>query len=87
MSEFIVIGNTISVYALRDYIMRHKVDASDSLILNPQDFETLLQQIKASEEGIPDFPIKILEVIITKDTTDAVPVGKIQIVKNEKSYL
>jgi len=87
MSEFIFIGNAISVYALRDYIMRHKVDATDALILNPHDFDALLQEMKTSSEGLPDFPVTILQVIITKDTTDTVPIGKLQIVKNEKSYL
>lgn len=87
MSEFIFIGNQISVYALRDYIMRHKIDATDSLILSPQDFETIVHEIKTSAEGLTDFPINILGVIITKDTTNTVPIGKLQIVKNEKSYL
>ncbi len=87
MSEFIFIGNQISVYALRDYIMRHKIDATDSLILNPHDFDTVIHEIKSTGEGLTDFPVKILEVIITKDTTDTVPIGKLQIVKNEKSYL
>ena len=87
MSEFIFIGDQISIYTLRDYIMRHKVDATDSLILNPHDFELIIQEMKASPEGITDFPMKILEVIITKDTTNDVPIGKLQIVKNEKSYL
>ena len=87
MSEFIFIGNPISVYALRDYIMRHKIDATDNLILHPHDFDALIQDMKNSAEGLPDFPVKILEVIITKDTADSVPIGKVQIVKNEKSYL
>lgn len=87
MSEFIFIGNTISVYALRDYIMRHKIDAGDSLVLNPHDFEIIIQEIKTSAEGLHDFPVKLLEVIITKDTTNTIPIGKLQIVKNEKPYL
>lgn len=87
MSEFIFIGDNISVYLLRDYIMRHKIDATDSLILNPHDFEMILHEVKTSPEGLTDFPIKILDVIIAKDTTNAIPIGKLQIVKNEKSYL
>lgn len=87
MSEYIFIGNEISVYALRDYIMRHKVDAGDLLVLNAHDYDALIHEMKASAEGLPDIPVKILEVIISKDTTDAIPVGKLQIVKNEKPYL
>ena len=87
MSQFIFIGNQISVYTLRDYIMRHKIDATDTLILNPHDFDALIHDMKTSGEGLPDFPVKILEVIIVKDTTDTVPIGKLQIVKNEKPYL
>ncbi|MFT3793263.1 hypothetical protein [Flavobacterium sp.] len=87
MSEFIFIGNKISVYALRDYIMRHRIDAGDSLVLNPHDFETIIQEMKNSPEGLHDFPVKLLEVLIAKDTTDTIPIGKLQIVKNEKPYL
>ncbi len=87
MSEFIFIGNKISVYSLRDYIMRHKIDAGDTLVLNAHDFDTIVHEMKASAEGLHDFPVKLLEVIITKDSTDSVPIGKIQIVKNDKPYL
>ena len=83
MSEFIFIGDQISVYTLRDYIMRHKINATDSLILNPHDFDAIIHEIKATGEGLTEFPVKILQVIITKDTTDSVPIGKLQVVKNE----
>ena len=87
MSEHIFIGNKISVYALRDYIMRHKIDAGDLLVLNPHDYDAMIHEMKTSAEGLPDIPVKILEVVITKDSTDTIPIGKLQIVKNEKPYL
>lgn len=87
MSEFIPIGNAISAYSLRDYIMRHKIDATDVLVLNAHDHDALVHDIQSSDEGLTDFPIKILKVIITKDTTNTIPAGKLQIVKNEKPYL
>lgn len=86
MSEFIFIGEQISVHSLRDYIIGHKIDAGDSLILNPHDYNAILQDMKNAPEGLPDFPVKILEVIITKDSTDTIPIGKLQIVKSDEFY-
>lgn len=74
----------MSVAGIRDYIITHRIDQGDTLVLSHQDFDHLVQDMKNSAEGIPDIPIKILNVIITQDSTDTVPIGKVQIVKNEK---
>lgn len=87
MSAFIFIGNKISVPSLRDYILSHKIDAGDSLVFHTHDYDTVVQEMKTSAEGLPDFPLQLLNVILTKDLTDTVPIGKVQIVKNEKPYL
>lgn len=87
MSEFIFIGNKISVPSLRDYILSHKVDAGDQLILNTHDYDAIVHEMKMSGEELPDFPLQLLNVILNKDPTDTVPIGKLQIVKNEKPYL
>lgn len=83
MSTFNVI-HQMSVAGLRDYIITHRIDQGDSLVLNAHDFEHLVQDMRQSSDEVPDFPIQILNVIITKDTTDSVPAGKVQIVKNEE---
>lgn len=87
MSEFFPIAHRITVPALRDYIMTHQLNNGDSLVVSPHDFQELVHEIKSSPEGIPDFPLNVLGVNILQDSTDTVPVGKIQIVKNEKPYL
>lgn len=83
MSQFTFLQK-INVAGIRDYIMSHRIDQGDSLVLHPQDFEHLFHDIKATSDEIPDIPLKVLGVIITQDSTDTVPIGKIQIVKNEK---
>ncbi|NUY79461.1 hypothetical protein HUK80_01025 [Flavobacterium sp. MAH-1] len=83
MSEFTFL-HRMSVAGIRDYIITHRIDQGDTLVLNPHDFEHLIQDMKNSAEGIPDIPVKILNVIVTQDSTDTVPIGKVQIVKNEK---
>jgi len=85
MSEYIFIGDTISLPSIRDYIISHKINEGDTLVVSPTDFKEIIDGIKASGEGFPDIPLTLLGAIITKD--DNVPVGKIQIVKNEKPYL
>ena len=87
MSQYTTIGHSISLPALRDYIITHKVDQGDSIVLSAQDFKEIVEEIKTSGEGLPDFPVTLLGVIITKDTTDSVPIGKVHIVKNDKPYL
>ncbi len=83
MSEFVVIGHAISVAAIRDYLFAKKIDKGDSIVLNPHDYENLLDEIRNSDEPI-DIPVNVLGVLLLKDTTGDVPAGKIQIVKNEK---
>ncbi|MNY68454.1 hypothetical protein D3C86_2062190 [compost metagenome] len=53
------------------------------MLLNPADYENLLEEIRSSDEPI-DIPINVLGVLLIKDTNDNVPSGKVQIVKNEK---
>ena len=83
MSEFVVIGNHISTSAIRDYLFAKKIDRGDSLVLNIQDFEHILDEIRQSEEPV-DIPLNVLGVLLIKDTSGDVPVGKVQIVKNDK---
>lgn len=82
MSEFVVVGKTISIAAIRDYLFAKKIDKGDSLVLNPMDYEHLLEEIRNSEEPI-DIPLNVFGVLLVKDTSGDVPLGKVQIVKNE----
>jgi len=83
MSEFVVVGSAISVASIRDYLFAKKIDKGDSIVLNPQDYENLLEEIRNSDEPI-DIPVNVLGVLLLKDTSGEVPVGKVQIVENEK---
>lgn len=87
MSGYINIGKRITLPLLRDYIITHKIDQGDTIVLNLHDLKALVQEAKTSEETLPDFPLTMLGVILTQDPTDVVPIGKIQIIKNEKPYL
>ncbi|KGO91933.1 hypothetical protein [Flavobacterium subsaxonicum] len=83
MSEFVVVGHSISVAAIRDYLFAKKIDKGDSIVLNPMDYEHLTEEIKNSDEPI-DIPVNVFGVLLLKDTSGDVPVGKVQIVKNDK---
>jgi hypothetical protein len=82
MSQQFTLGKEISVRLLRDYVIEHKVNKGDSIVLSALNFEHIVEEIKRSPEGLM-VPIKILDVIIAKDNTSTVETGKIQIVKNE----
>jgi len=83
MSEFVVVGHAISIASIRDYLFAKKIDKGDTLVLNPTDYESIGEEIKNSEEPI-DIPVNVFGVLLVKDTTDNVPVGKVQIIKNDK---
>lgn len=83
MSEFVTIGHSISTAAIRDYLFAKKIDKGDSLVLNIMDYEHILDEIRSSDEPV-DVPLNVLGVLLVKDTSDSVPVGKVQIIKNEK---
>jgi hypothetical protein len=83
MSEFVVVAHGISMASLRSYLLAKKIDKGDSLVLNPTDYETILDEIRNSDEAI-DIPLNIFGVLLVKDTTDTVPAGKVQIIETEK---
>lgn len=83
MSEFVVVGDHITVATIRSYLFAKKIDKGDTLVLNPMDYEHLIGDIKHSGEPI-DIPLNVLGVLLAKDASGDVPVGKLQIVKNEK---
>lgn len=83
MSEFVILGSTISIASIRGYLFAKKIDKGDSLVLNAVDYENLLEEIRNSDESI-DIPLNVLGVLLIKDPNDDVPIGKVQIVKNEK---
>ncbi len=83
MSEFVVIGSSISIATIRDYLFAKKIDKGDSLLLNPANYDHLLEEIRHSGEPI-DIPLNVMGVLLIKDTTGNVPVGKVQIVEDEK---
>lgn len=83
MSEFVVVGHAISVASIRDYLFSKKIDKGDSIVLNVQDYENVLDEIRNSDEPI-DIPVNVLGVLLLKDTSGDIPAGKVQIIKNEK---
>lgn len=83
MSEFVTIGHAISIAAIRDYLFAKRIDQGDTLVLNEHDYHTISEEILHSGEPV-DIPVNVLGVLLAKDTTGDIPVGKVQIVKNEK---
>ena len=83
MPEFVAVGHAISIASIREYLFSKKIDKGDSIVLNPADYENILDEIRNSEESI-DIPLNVFGVLLIKDTTDTVPTGKVQIVENEK---
>lgn len=86
MSQYTFIGEKLSMASLRSYIITHKVNEGDSLVLNSHDYRALVEDIRAKEEELPDFPLELLGVFISQDSTDSVPIGKVQIVNSEKPF-
>jgi hypothetical protein len=82
MSQQFTIGKEISVRVLRDYVIEHKVNKGDSIVLSALNYEHILEEMRHSGEQIP-VPLEILGVRILKDNMNSVETGKIQIVKNE----
>ena len=82
MGQQVFIGSDISFKSLRDYIFVHKLEKGDTIAIHPQNYEHILEEIKNSEEPI-DIPINVFGILLVKDTTDSVELGKVQIIKNE----
>jgi len=82
MSEQIFIGSEITFQSLRDYIFEHKINKGDTIVLSPQNYEMITEEIKNSPQEI-EIPVNVFGVLLVKDTTLTVENGKIQIVKND----
>ena len=80
MSKQIFIGSAISFKSLRDYIFDHKINKGDSIVLNPMNYQAIIEEIKKSDEEI-EIPINIFGILLVQH--DSVELGKIQIVKDE----
>ena len=81
--EQIFIGSKIAFPSIRDYIFEHKINPGDSIALNPMNYEQLLNEIRGSHTETLELPVNIFGVLLIKDTSGSVEVGKIQIIKNE----
>lgn len=85
MAQYLSIGKTISFESIRDYIFTNKLSSADSIVLNIADFESLIYEMRIKSEHGIQTPIKILDVIITTETSDSVPVGKLEVVIAQSS--
>ena len=84
MAEQFFIGSNISFQTIRDYIFEHKINKGDTVVLNPLNYEQILEEIRKSSEPIP-VPLNVFGVLLVKDTTGSVDIGKVQFVKNENT--
>ena len=85
MSDYISIGENITFSSIREYISNNEIAAGNTILLNIADFEALIFEMRThTQEGI-ELPIKVQDVLITSDTTDTVPKGKILLKENHKS--
>lgn len=82
MGQQVFIGSEISFKSLRDYVFVHKLEKGDTIVIHPQNYERILEEIKNAEESI-DIPINVFGILLVKDTTDTVEFGKVEIIKNE----
>lgn len=82
MSEYIALGERVSTAGIRNFLFEKRIDKGDTLVLNPMDYEHVIDEIRNSDEPV-DIPLNVLDVLLAK--SDNVPVGKVQIVKNDKT--
>ncbi len=82
MAEYVALGERVSIASIRNYLFEKKIDRGDTLVLSNLDYSHVVEEIKHSEETI-DIPLNVLGVLLVK--SEDVPVGKVQIVKNEKT--
>jgi hypothetical protein len=80
MPDFLTIGH-VTIAAVRNSLFSRHIDKGDSIVLNPADYEHLLQDIKNSGEPV-DIPLNVLGVLIVKDNAAEIPAGKARVIKN-----
>lgn len=83
MPQFVSIGDTVSIAAIRNYLFAKKIDKGDSLVLNPADYDHIINEIKDSHTPV-DIPVNVFGVLLIKDSGGDVPLGKVQIVEDDK---
>lgn len=75
---------SVTIKALRDYIIDNALDELDSIVLSQVNFDELaLEHRRTYNEGIV-YPYFILRVHIKEDEMNSVPIGRIMVIHNDK---
>jgi len=73
------IGKNVSLQALRDVVTEKGLNTTNKLLLNPQDYNTVVLEQANLFEEVQQIPLKVSGIVIEKDDDKEIPYGTIGI--------
>lgn len=73
------IGKNVSLQALRDVVTEKGLNTTNKLLLNPQDYNTVVLEQANLFEEVQQIPLKVNGIVIEKDDDKEIPYGTIGI--------
>lgn len=73
------IGKNVSLQALRDVVTEKSLNTNNKLLLNPQDYNTVILEQANLFEEVQQIPLTIKGIVIEKDDDKQIPYGTVGI--------
>ncbi|MEE1900016.1 hypothetical protein V1389_16830 [Flavobacterium rakeshii] len=79
MTNLKYIGKNISLQALRDVVTEKGLNTTHKLLLNPQDYNTVILEQANLFEEVQQIPLTVNGIVIIKDDDKEIPYGTVGI--------
>lgn len=73
------IGKNVSLQALRDVVTEKGLNTTHKLLLNPQDYNTVILEQANLFEEVQQIPLTVNGIVIIKDDDKEIPYGTVGI--------
>lgn len=79
MTNLKYIGKNVSLQALRDVVTEKGLNTTHKLLLNPQDYNTVILEQANLFEEVQQIPLTVNGIVIIKDDDKEIPYGTVGI--------
>lgn len=79
MTNLKYIGKNVSLQALRDVVIEKGLNTNHKLLLNPQDYNTVILEQANLFEEVQQIPLTVNGIVIEKDDDKKIPYGTVGI--------
>ena len=79
MTHLKYIGKSVSLQALKNVVIEKGLNTNHKLLLNPQDYNTVIMEQANLFEEVQQIPLTVNGIVIEKDDDKEIPYGTVGI--------